>query len=141
MSSVNKTILIGNLGKDPETRYSPDGKAVTTFSLATSDKWKDKQTGEMREKTEWHRIVTFGRTAELCGEYLSKGRKVYIEGALQTRSWEADDGSTRYMTEVVGRIAVFLGGGQGNQGGQGRPAASQGQQSHIPPQEDDDIPF
>lgn len=130
--SVNKVLLIGNLGKDPETRYTPNGKAITTFSIATSDTWKDKNTSEKREKTEWHRIVTFGRTAELAGEYLSKGRKVYIEGSLQTRTWETDDGVTHYMTEVVGRQVVFLGGGNGEQ----RPAVPQRTAS-----DQDDIPF
>jgi single-strand DNA-binding protein len=134
--SKNLVILIGNLGKDPEVRYTPDGTAVATFSIATSDKWKDKATGEAREKTEWHRIVSFGRTAELVGEYLSKGRKVYIEGALQTRSWEADDGSTRYMTEVKAKQVIFL-GGQGN----GNSGQSQGGGAFVPPAEDDDIPF
>lgn len=135
--SKNLVILIGNLGQDPETRYSPDGTAITTFSIATSDKWKDKQTGDMKEKTEWHRIVSFGRTAELAEEYLSKGRKVYIEGSLQTRSWEKDD-VTHYMTEVKARQVIFLGGGNG-QGGSSRPAKSQ-TGANIPP-EDDDIPF
>lgn len=135
--SLNKAILIGNLGADPETRYTPDGKAVTTFSIATSEKWKDKNTGEDREKTEWHRIVTFGRAAELAAEYLSKGRKVYIEGRIQTRNWDDDDGKKHYITEIVpsNRGLIFLGGGNGNGGGQRQGG------SFIPPAEDDDIPF
>ena len=97
MASLNKCTLIGNLGKDPEVRYTQDGKAVTSFSIATTEKWKDKVTGENREKTEWHRIVAFNRVGEICGEYLKKGSSIYAEGKLQTRSWEKD-GVTRYTT-------------------------------------------
>ena len=109
MSGINKAILVGRLGRDPEVRYTSDGRAVTNFSIATSDEWKDKDTGEKRERTEWHRIVAFGKLGEICGEYLSKGRQVYIEGKLQTRSWEKD-GVTRYTTEIVAGD-VFVGGG------------------------------
>ena len=135
--SLNKAILIGNLGADPEVRYTPDGKAIATFSIATSEKWKDKNTDELKEKTEWHRIVCFGRNAELAGEYLSKGRKVYIEGRIQTRNWDGDDGVKHYITEIVPSAKgglIFLGGGNNSSGG------SKGGQ-YVPPSDDDDIPF
>ena len=109
MSGLNKVMLIGNLGRDPEVRYTQDGAAVASFSIATSEKWNDKATGEKKERTEWHRIVAFGKLGEICGEYLSKGRQVYIEGRLQTRSWEKD-GVTRYTTEIVASDVRFLGG-------------------------------
>jgi single-strand DNA-binding protein len=108
MASLNKVMLIGNLGKDPEVRYTPDGTAVANFSIATSDVWTDKNTGEKKERTEWHRIVAWRRLAEIIGEYLSKGRQVYVEGKLQTRSWEKD-GITRYTTEIVASEVKFLG--------------------------------
>jgi len=108
MSGINKAILIGRLGRDPEVRYTPDGAAVANFSIATSEEWKDKATGEKKERTEWHRIVAFRKLGEICGEYLSKGRQVYIEGRLQTRSWEKD-GVTRYTTEIVASDVQFLG--------------------------------
>ena len=120
--SINKVIIIGNLGRDPEMRYTQDQNAVATFSVATSDRWTDRATNERREKTEWHRVVCFRRLAEICGEYLHKGSKVYIEGQLQTRSWE-QDGQTRYTTEVVARDMQMLdsrgGGGGGGYGGGG----------------------
>jgi single-strand DNA-binding protein len=108
MASLNRAMLIGRLGKDPEVRYTQDGKAVASFSIATSEKWKDKATGENREKTEWHRIVAFRRLGEICGEYLSKGSQIYIEGRLQTRSWEKD-GVTRYTTEIIADRMQMLG--------------------------------
>lgn len=108
MSDLNRAMIIGRLGRDPEIRYTPDGKAVASFSLATSDKWRDKQTGENRERTEWHRIVAFGRLGEICGEYLSKGKQVFIEGRLRTRSWEKD-GITRYTTEIEASNMQMLG--------------------------------
>jgi single-strand DNA-binding protein len=98
---INKVILVGNLGQDPEIRYTADGRPIANFSIATSESWKDKNSGEKREKTEWHRVVVFGKLAEICGEYLSKGRQVYIEGKLQTRKWQGQDGQDRYTTEVV----------------------------------------
>ncbi|KMW73221.1 single-stranded DNA-binding protein [Photorhabdus luminescens subsp. luminescens] len=98
---INKVILIGNLGQDPEVRYMPNGGAVTNITLATSESWRDKQTGEMKEKTEWHRVVLFGKLAEVAGEYLRKGSQVYIEGSLQTRKWQDQNGQERYTTEVV----------------------------------------
>jgi single-strand DNA-binding protein len=108
MASVNKAILIGNLGKDPELRYTPSGRAVASFSIATSEKWKG-QDGENQEKTEWHNIVLWGRTAELAKEYLSKGSPVYIEGRIQTRSYEDKNGVKKYITEIVGQRMQFLG--------------------------------
>lgn len=103
---VNKVILVGHLGQDPEVRYMPNGGAVANLTLATSETWRDKQTGEMRENTEWHRVVMFGKLAEVAGEYLRKGAQVYIEGQLRTRNWQDDAGATRYVTEVlVGRTA------------------------------------
>ena len=106
-SGINKVILVGNLGQDPEVKYTAGGAAVTTLSLATSESWKDKDTGSDQEKTEWHRVVLWRRLAVIAGEYLKKGSKVYIEGQLQTRKWE-QDGQTRYTTEVVGRDMQFL---------------------------------
>jgi len=104
---INKVILVGSLGQDPETKYLPSGSAVCNFSVATSESWKDKQTGEQKEQTEWHRIVVFNRLAEVCGEYLRKGSKAYIEGQLRTRSWE-QDGVKRYSTEIVCRDMQML---------------------------------
>ncbi|EPR9734470.1 single-stranded DNA-binding protein [Enterobacter bugandensis] len=98
---INKVIIVGNLGQDPEIRYMPNGGAVANFSLATSESWRDKQTGEMRENTEWHRVVLFGKLAEVAGEYLRKGAQVYVEGQLRTRNWQDDSGLTRYVTEIV----------------------------------------
>ena len=98
---INKVILVGNLGQDPEIRYTADGRPIANFSIATSETWNDKSSGERREKTEWHRVVVFGKLAEICGEYLSKGRQVYIEGKLQTRKWQGKDGQDRWTTEVV----------------------------------------
>ena len=108
MAGVNKVILVGNLGNDPEVRYTNDGTPVCNFSIATSDQWTDKESGEKKEKTEWHRIVAWRKLAEICGEYLSKGRQVYVEGKLQTRSWEKE-GITRYTTEIVASDVQFLG--------------------------------
>jgi single-strand DNA-binding protein len=101
MASVNKVILVGNLGRDPETRYTADGAAVTNVSIATTSKWKDKASGEMREETEWHRLSFFGRLAEIAGEYLKKGSAVYVEGLLKTRKWQDKDGADRYTTEII----------------------------------------
>ena len=116
---VNKTILLGHLGQDPEVRYMPNGGAVANLTLATSDSWKDKQTGEQKEKTEWHRIVVFGKLAEIVGEYLRKGSQVYFEGKLQTRKWQDQSGQDRYTTEVVvdqqGGVMQMLGGKSDNQ--------------------------
>ena len=153
---VNKVMLIGNLGVDPEVRYSPSGAAVTNIRIATSESWKDRQTGEMQERTEWHRIVFFGKLAEIAGEYLRKGSKVYVEGRLQTRKWQGQDGQDRYTTEVVANEMQMLdgrggSGGMGESGGGGNRPQQQGSapqrkeaatQSEPPMDDfDDDIPF
>ena len=121
---INKVILIGNLGADPETRYTPSNTAVTNLRLATSDSWRDRQTGEQQERTEWHRVVCFNRLAEIAAEYLRKGSKVYIEGRLQTRKWQGQDGKDRYTTEIVANDMQMLdsrgGGGGGFPPGAGR---------------------
>ena len=151
MSGVNKAIVVGRLGRDPEVRYTPDGTAVANFSVATSEEWKDKATGEKRERTEWHRIVAFRRLGEICGEYLSKGRQVYIEGRIQTRDWEDKDGVKRYTTEIVASQMQMLGsrddfggsrggsrGGAGSGGGRPQEASPGPSYSDMG---DDDIPF
>lgn len=114
MSSVNKVILIGNLGKDPEVRYTQGGDAVASFSIATSEQWKDKNTGEKKEATEWHRCTAFGRLGEVAGEYLAKGSSVYIEGKLTTRKWQDKDGQDRYTTEIVVQSLKMLGSPRGD---------------------------
>jgi single-strand DNA-binding protein len=142
MAGINKVILIGRLGNDPEVRYTPDGTAVANFSIATSDEWTDKATNEKRERTEWHRIVAWRKLGELCGEYLSKGRQVYIEGKLQTRSWEKD-GVTRYTTEIVASDVQFL-GSRDSADTYVPPGSSQTRESStpsFPDKQDDDIPF
>ena len=132
---VNKVILIGNLGDAPDIRYTQDGKAIANLSVATSESWKDKNTGEKVEKTEWHRACMFGRLAEIAGEYLTKGSKVYLEGKLQTRKWQDKDGNDRYTTEIVASEMQML------DGASSRPA----QQSNASPKAEadfeDDIPF
>src|SRR2546422_6502336 len=142
MASVNKVILVGNLGKDPEVRFTPSGRAVAKFSLATTDSWMDQESGR-QERTEWHNIVVWGKQAENCGQYLAKGRQVYIEGAIRSRSYDDKEGNKRYITEVVAQRVQFLGGG----GGGGRGAQEGGSPGGgfddfgggpIP---DDDIPF
>lgn len=142
MAGINKAIIIGRLGRDPEVRYTQDGTAVANFSVATSEEWRDKDSGEKKERTEWHRIVAWRKLGELCGQYLSKGRQVYIEGKLQTRSWE-QDGVKRYSTEIVASDVQFLGG---RDGGQGADASQGGFQGGAPEPpfadgQDDDIPF
>jgi single-strand DNA-binding protein len=137
-SGVNKVILVGNLGKDPEVRYTPGGQAVANFTIATNENWTDKQ-GQKQERTEWHRIVVWGKAAELCGEYLSKGRQVYIEGRLQTREWNNKEGVKQYTTEVVANPAggvVFLSGGErgaGGGAGRGRPGGGGQDDYGAPP--------
>ena len=121
MASVNKVILLGNLGRDPETRYTTGGDAVTNLNIATSEQWKDKS-GEKQEKTEWHSVVLFGRQAEIAGEYLKKGRSVYIEGRLQTRKYTDKEGVEKYSTEIVGDRMQLLGGGRDAGGGAGGDA-------------------
>lgn len=128
MASVNKVILVGNLGRDPETRYSPEGSAITNVSIATTDRWKDKGTGEMKEVTEWHRVVFFNRLAEIAGEYLKKGRSVYVEGRLRTRKWTDKDGNEKYTTEVVADQMQMLGSREGG----GSYAASEGSEQDAP---------
>ena len=113
MSSVNLVIVIGHLGRDPETRYSPDGAAVTNISVATTEQWKDKASGEKQERTEWHRVVFFNRLAEIAGEYLKKGSQVYVEGALRTRKWQDKEGKERYTTEIVAERMQMLGSRSG----------------------------
>ncbi|WP_272688107.1 single-stranded DNA-binding protein [Providencia sp. PROV063] len=148
---VNKVILIGHLGQDPEIRYMPNGGAVANLTLATSESWRDKQSGEMREKTEWHRVCIFGKLAEVAGEYLKKGSQVYIEGSLQTRKWQDQSGQDRYTTEVVvniGGTMQLLGNGNSNNNGNqtGNKSTSSPNQQYSnqtePPMDfDDDIPF
>src|SRR5690625_4454536 len=117
---VNRVTLIGNLGKDPETRFTPSGSAVCNFSLATSESWNDKQTGQKMEATEWHRIATFGKLAEICGEYLRKGQQVYIDGKLKTSKYTGKDGIERYSTDIIANNMQMLGGGEG--GGRRAPS-------------------
>ncbi len=161
---INKVILVGNIGADPETRYMPSGDAVTNVNIATSESWKDKQSGQMQERTEWHRVVFFNRLAEIAGEYLKKGSKVYIEGSLRTRKWQGQDGQDRYTTEIVAGELQML-DSRPDGAGQGRAPRNQQQGQHqqqqgsaysaardgaAPPQQggggdphdfDDDIPF
>ena len=142
MAGINKVILIGHLGSDPEVRYTPDGTAVANFNIATSEEWTDKATNEKKERTEWHRIVAWRRLGEICGEYLSKGRQVYVEGKLQTRSWEKD-GVTRYTTEIVASDVQFLGAKESTDAYRS-PDPSETTQYSKPPladRQDDDIPF
>ncbi len=142
MASVNKAILIGNLGADPELRYTPSGSAVASFNIATTEKWKGKD-GQLQERTDWHRIVLWERQAEIAKEYLRKGSSVYIEGRIQTRNYEDKDGIKRYVTEIIGQRMQLLGG----RAGAGAPAG-EGDSSEQPPapptdlaHEDDDLPF
>lgn len=122
-SSINRATLLGNLGRDPEVRYTQGGQAVASFSIATSESWTDKKTNEKKEKTEWHRIVAWGKLAELCGQYLAKGRKVYVEGRIQTREWNDKEGKKNYTTEIVADQVVFLNGREDGAGGsRPRPA-------------------
>ncbi|MCG6975039.1 MAG: single-stranded DNA-binding protein [Acidiferrobacterales bacterium] len=146
---VNKVILVGHLGKDPEVRYAPSGQAIANVTIATSDSWKDKNTGEKQERTEWHRVVFFSRLAEIVGEYLKKGSQVYVEGRLQTRKWQDKDGNDRYTTEIVANEMQMLGSRQGG----GMPSEEFNQDNSQAAQPaaaaasagagdfDDDIPF
>ncbi len=146
---VNKVILIGNLGNDPDTKTLPSGNAVANITVATSETWKDKQSGEMQERTEWHRVVFYGRLAEIVGQYLRKGSKVFLEGRLQTRKWQGNDGQDRYITEIIANEMQMLdsrGSGGGAATFQPAPAQNTPQQSKAdttPPSDDfeDDIPF
>ena len=134
MAGINKVILIGNLGKDPELRYTPNSKAVATFSLATTEKWKDKE-GQFQEKTEWHNIVAWGKQAEICKEYLKKGSSVYVEGRLQHRSYDDKDGNKKYITEIVARSVQML----GRKGEAKEEPVSQNLESSAA--EEEDLPF
>ncbi|RLA35505.1 MAG: single-stranded DNA-binding protein [Gammaproteobacteria bacterium] len=144
---VNKVIIVGNLGGDPDTKYMPSGSAVTNLTVATNESWKDKQTGEQKDRTEWHKVAMFGRLAEIAAEYLRKGSQVYIEGKLRTRKWTDKQGNDRYSTEIVADEMQMLGG----RGGGGAPAMGGPPPSSAPPQGspgpaggddfDDDIPF
>jgi len=140
-SGINKVILVGNLGKDPDMKYTAGGDAVANLSIATSESWNDNQTGEKKEKTEWHRVVFFRRIAEVCGEYLKKGSSVYIEGSLRTRDWEDDQGNKRYTTEIIGREMQMLGGRRSednmDQSPQMNSSSPQPEEGLI----DDEIPF
>jgi single-strand DNA-binding protein len=167
---VNKVILVGNLGGDPEVRYMPSGNAVTNVTIATSESWKDKQTGQSQERTEWHRVVFFNKLAEIAGEYLRKGSQIYVEGSLRTRKWQDQSGQDRYTTEIVGSELQMLGGRGGDNSGQqaynqdpgyAQPSAPQQSRPQAAPQQnrpvqqapqqaapapnfddfDDDIPF
>ena len=125
MASVNKVIIVGNLGRDPETRYLPSGEAVTNISVATTDKWKDKASGEQKEATEWHRVAFFGRLAEIAGEYLKKGSQVYVEGSLRTRKWQDKEGKDRYSTEIRGDVMQMLGSRAGAGEPRGEPRGTE----------------
>ncbi|MBG6243390.1 MAG: single-stranded DNA-binding protein [Candidatus Symbiopectobacterium sp. Dall1.0] len=149
---VNKVILVGHLGQDPKVRYTPSGWAVANLTVATSDSWRDKQTGEQKERTEWHRVTLYGKLAEVAGEYLRKGSQVYIEGQLRTRKWQDQSGQDRYTTEVVvdiGGSMQMLGGKQdgGQQGNQRQQASNNGRQKQVPKDNeppmnfDDEPPF
>jgi len=131
MASVNKVIVVGNLGADPETRYLPSGEAVTNIRVATTDRWKDKTSGEMKEATEWHRIAFFGRLAEIAGEYLKKGSQVYVEGSLRTRKWQDKEGHDRYSTEIRGDVMQMLGSRAG--AGEPRSAPAEAAESRTEP--------
>jgi single-strand DNA-binding protein len=154
MASVNKVILVGNLGRDPETRYNPEGGAITNISIATTEQWKDKASGEKQERTEWHRVVFFNRLAEIAGEYLKKGSQVYVEGALRTRKWQDKEGKDRYTTEIVAERMQMLGSrsGMGDAGARDRGdedkapvTAGEGKPAKKPAGKfddmEDDIPF
>ncbi len=148
---INKVILVGNLGSDPDTRYMPSGGAVTNLSVATNESWKDKQTGEMKDRTEWHKVAMFNRLAEVAAEYLRKGSQVYIEGKLRTRKWQDKDGNDRYTTEIIADEMQMLGGrgggGMGGGGGGGFQGGGDPGPGSAPPRQsgpddfDDDIPF
>ena len=152
---VNKVILVGNLGKDPETRYMPSGSAVTNLTLATSESWKDKQSGDQQERTEWHKIAMFGRLAEIAAEYLRKGSQVYIEGKIRTRKWQDKEGKDRYTTEIIADQMQMLGGRGGGGGASSEPREPRSTSRQAPAEDrstapvedagggefDDDIPF
>jgi single-strand DNA-binding protein len=145
MASVNKVILVGNLGKDPEVRFTPSGRAVARFTLATTESWMDQESGR-QERTDWHNIVVWGKQAESCGQYLAKGRQVYVEGRITSRSYDDKDGNKRYITEIVAQRVQFLGGGSGGGGRAGQPEGGGSGGGGFDdfgggPIPDDDIPF
>lgn len=144
MSSINKAFILGNLGRDPEVRQTPSGQSVARFSVATSRRWTDKS-GERQEKTEWHNIVVWGKMADIVGKYLNKGRTVFVEGEIQSRSYDDKDGNKRYITEINARDIQFVGGGRNNDGGRGYIAVSSDNgddaTSADPQPQQDDIPF
>ena len=147
---INKVILIGNMGRDPEIRYTPTGTAVATVSIATSEAWKDKQSGQLQERTEWHRVIFFSRLAEIVGEYLKKGSKIYIEGRLQTSTWNKN-GEQKYRTEIIAQDILLLGTGNGNGNGSHADAgdgsrvtdhqSTEHEEQYAPAFRDEDIPF
>jgi single-strand DNA-binding protein len=139
--SLNKALLIGNLGKDPELRFTPSGRAVARFPVATSEQWTDAN-GQRQDRTEWHNVVVWGKQAETCGQYLSKGRQVFIEGSIRSRQYDDKEGQKRYITEVVAMRVQFLGGGRGEGAGRGAPSGGGAEEmAPAPAPEDDDIPF
>lgn len=143
MASVNKAIIVGNLGRDPEVKYTPSGTAVTNFSVATTDRWRDKD-GNNQERTEWHRVVAFDKLGEVCGEYLAKGRAVYVEGNIRTRSWDDREGNKRYTTEIVARTVQFLSPrGEGERRGSGGAPPAEDDYNYTEGGDitDDDVPF
>lgn len=140
MASVNKVILVGHLGRDPELRYTPSGTAVANFTLATNDAWTDKS-GEKQERTEWHRIVVWGKQAEIAGEYLTKGKQVFVEGSLQTREWNDKEGNKRQTTEVRAQRLIMLGRGEGRAEAAGSSRSAEADQGAEPQMSEDDIPF
>ncbi|AIY44182.1 Single-stranded DNA-binding protein (plasmid) [Collimonas arenae] len=144
MASINKVIIVGNLGRDPETRYMPNGEAVTNIAVATTESWKDKNSGEKKELTEWHRITFYRKLAEIAGQYLKKGSQIYVEGRLQTRKWQDKDGAERYTTEIIADTMQMLGSRQGPAGSDTSPglagASSEGPHTSQDPR-GDDIPF
>ena len=140
--SVNKALLIGNLGKDPEVRFTASGRAVARFPVATSEVWNDAE-GQRQERTEWHNVVVWGKQAETCGQYLAKGRQVYVEGSIRTRQYDDKEGNRRYITEIIAQRVQFLGGGggRGAEAARGAPAAEEPPAGAPGAAEDDDIPF
>lgn len=135
---INKVILVGTLGRDPETKYMPSGGAITNVSIATSEQWKDKSSGEKQERTEWHRVVFYSKLAEIAGQYLRKGQQVYVEGRLQTRKWQGQDGQDRYATEIIANEMQMLGG---RAEGSAPPAAEPSQSANNQFEDFEDIPF
>ena len=142
MAAVNKAIILGNLGRDPEVRFTQSGRAVANFTVATTDTWMDQENGR-QERTDWHNIVVWGKQAESCGQYLSKGRQVYVEGRIQTRSYGDRDGNKRYVTEIIAQRVQFIGGrgGEGRSGQYESEGATGGGYEAPPVPDDDDVPF